>query len=453
MKSKMPLKIRQVIEQVGKEHGEGYVTAKRINGKYYVYVDKVVWDKEKGRTRTISKYLGRVDDDIFIPKRISDLEKAESIIREHGGRVVFNNDAEQYQNNVLQIPTEVEAKILMILSMNARANLSRWAENLGMEKSTLYHKVKHLEAKYGITYIPEIDFEKLGFQIYLFKMKFLDVIPGVPLLKEVMLSEPHVQVAFLVKGDYDLGAFILAESNLQLEDIIGSIRNKLMDYVSEARTTPAYTRNRLIPIRDEFFSVLEEKVWQKSKSNPHPSANQLLNREFIVLRELNKNGVEEFSKIDSKFGFASGQAQYSYHKLLSKGIIRRISMNMQKAIPSFIAEITKEIQDRKKFILNREQSMIEINEKKNMIDKYLYSADISAPNGSIAYLPIFGNDELQDTLATLVKLDLGRKYTTNIILDILAGNFCQRNFDVAYTTQQEVLESEYKHKHVKKEEY
>ena len=57
---------------------------------------------------------------------------------------------------------------------------------------------------------------------------------------------------------------------------------------------------------------------------------KLLKREYAVLKELNRNGTESFVDIDRKYGFDEGRSQFTYHKLKEKGIIKRITLSMDR---------------------------------------------------------------------------------------------------------------------------
>ena len=78
-----------------------YVTVKKINGRYYLYKQLGKWDKERKRTTVISEYLGRINDKgEFIRRRLSakeNLKDAESLIKEHGGEIIWRHNREEQE--------------------------------------------------------------------------------------------------------------------------------------------------------------------------------------------------------------------------------------------------------------------------------------------------------------------------------------------------------------------
>ena len=122
------------------------LSLKKISGRYYVYKESGTWEKELKKHKTISEYLGRIDESgRYIKKRRSariDLKEAKAIIEENGGEVIWhsnqpNPDAPQTSESRLNLK-ETDLKILTALSMNARIPASRLAEICGISKQMAY---------------------------------------------------------------------------------------------------------------------------------------------------------------------------------------------------------------------------------------------------------------------------------------------------------------------------
>ena len=172
--------------------------------------------------------------------------------------------------------------------------------------------------------------------------------------------------------------------------------------------------------------------------------DELLQREYAVLKELNKNGRIEFSEIDKKHGFDTGRAQYSYHKLRESGLLKRVTITMQNLPIKYTAVISASIIDEGRFRKSREGLIRSVIENPDTpINKYLLVGDVAAPDGITFCLPVFGSDDLDRDIEKLNSLKLGMEFTTAIVTNLLVGEFCYRRFDNAHTEWQTALEREY----------
>ncbi|EQD59169.1 transcriptional regulator, AsnC family, partial [mine drainage metagenome] len=122
-------------------------------------------------------------------------------------------------------------------------------------------------------------------------------------IKEVLEKEPRIQFAALLKGKYHLFMYLFAENTKTLDDTLYSIRSdevfaniRSLWQVSYITYAYGYT-----PIRQEFFDLLKERVWHRSKEHPKRKPEQILQREYDVLRILNRDGEEGSSvEIDNE---------------------------------------------------------------------------------------------------------------------------------------------------------
>ena len=85
-----------------------YVALEYINGKYYVYRHKSIYDKATRKQRTESEYLGKITaEGAFIPKSASKqekrLEEARVLLESQGARVIWpeSRESEEVQKTYL----------------------------------------------------------------------------------------------------------------------------------------------------------------------------------------------------------------------------------------------------------------------------------------------------------------------------------------------------------------
>ncbi len=415
----IPQIIKSAFEKLRKQYSF-YVALAKINGKYYVYRRSSRWDKPAKKRRSISEYLGRIEDDgSFIKKQ----KREEAVI----------SNQKSNESDFAIVPIEIGSKdleLLQILSMNARADISHLGKKiLGYEKSETYYRIKQLEKKLDLKYFAEVDVEKLGYLRFLIMVKFTESFPKLEELKETLEREPLVQLAVITKGDYDLIIYALAKNTgvAQLLDIVISLRKgKLAKYKSVWKTTLFEEHFGYIPIRQEFIDSIKK---------------ELLKRDYAVITELISNGVKGFTEIDKKYKFDEGRAAYTYHKLKEQGIIKRITASMQNTPVKYTGIIIKEITDEGVFRAKREKSLLDIVEKTNSVlgSKYLLTGNIGNPDGSMLFMPVFNENEFDKEIEKLVNLDLGINLKSLLITGLVLGSFCYRRFDLVYADQYKPL--------------
>ncbi len=340
----------------------------------------------------------------------------------------------------------IERNILTILSMNGRAPLSFIKDRIGITKYPTYRRIKQLEEKYSISYTAEVDTKSLGYMCFLILIRFIKKVPITSDLDKIFQSEPRIQTAFVLNGgDYHLMLSMFVDSESEINDI----RRKLMkttlliDYPAEWFITPFYDTYGFIPLRPDFIDMIKERSKLKTigiRPNLTENQSKIIDREFSVLKELNSNGTISFSDIDKKYGFDRGRSQYSYYKLMQKGILKRVTINMQPEEALYPAIVFMKIIDYKKF--NRHRNYLSnaiIKESGRSMNRYLLVGDIWMPFTAIFIFNVFG-DELDRITKELSKIK-GTEIKAAVISKILLGSLCCRLFDNSYSIQQSNLEA------------
>lgn len=438
----LPDKVKVTLDNLKKEY-KFFVSLKKINNRYYLYRQTTAWNKEKKKLKVISTYLGRIlDNGAFIKKEITkedELENAKAIILARGGKVIFPQ-TDKLENLSLSDVDPIEKKIITTLSMNSRSASGLIEMQTGMKRSTIYTKIKQLEKKYGIFYTTEINIHKFGYFRFLVMAKFIDKKPSPEEIFNAVQNEPKIQLVTILNGRYDLLMYVLAESNEAIADLVIKIRKtSLSKYPTEWYIDSFAEGFNSVKVRDEFIDELKGKFNTK---------------EYLVLKELNKNSVLPFTEIDRICNFDKGRSQYAYYRLFQEKKIIRTTIFMSKPPVKYIGIIFLYLIDYQKFISNRMKILQNImSDTPSILNQYLLTGDIGIPKGIILFLPILKEGDLEDAKSKIDKLNLGARIETSIITNIILGQFLYRKLDVNYSRQYEVLVEQYHLPTVKRIDY
>ena len=426
----LPTSVAECLNALRKGH-QHYITVKVINGKYYAFEVISKWDTTSKKRKTLTTYLGSIKDNgLFAPAVHRAYARAQEV------------------NKTMQTLGKYDLDILTNLSMNGRMSIPSLAKRLGTSITAARYQIEKIGSKYSLRYMAEIDTGALGYLSYVTFVKFKSKIPSFTEIKEVLENEPRVQIAASLSGEYQLLIYFLSRSNSDIATFIYNLQTNtnFNKYSAEFFTTPDFTSYGFTPIRDKFFELLEEQVWERTKDSPIPRSDQISRRVFNVLKELTSNGSLEFHEIDIKYGYTSGASQYTYHQLIENGTIKRITISITPNNVKYNAIILAKITNGKSFGKTRKNLLKEIisQETEGLINKYVLTSDIETPHGILFVLPIVKESDLHVVQAQLQKQVKGIEQTTIIITEIILGSFCYRRFDNTYSKQYRRLIEEYK---------
>jgi len=422
-----------------KRASSGYIEIKHIKGYFFVYQSTSRWDREKKKPIKVPLYIGRITNagQLIRAKR----KKPRGATPQQGIKMEQPQAESQKNPEIIaaeEKPYKHERQMLRILSMNGRISMPVIGKMVGLRETAVSSQIRKLEKKYSISYIPEIDVTKLGYIQFLITMEFLEEMPNVEELRTILAQEKRVQIAFLTKGDFHLMIYVLARNSIEINSIVINIRKKL-HCKSISITAPVEEDYGFIPLRQEFIEMLKD---------------DLLVRDYAVLKEFVNNSKIDFSEIDRKYGFDKGRSQYSYHKLRDKGIIKRVTISLESLPIRYVGLIVSTIIDQVGFAQDREKILSNlIGESSHNLNKYILVNDIVSPSGIVFYLPVFNFGDLESIAEEILKLNPGIRIKTLIITNILVGKFCFRNFDNAYSIQEGILVKEYSEKPKPKLDY
>ncbi|MGI0134200.1 MAG: Lrp/AsnC family transcriptional regulator, partial [Candidatus Micrarchaeaceae archaeon] len=331
---KLPSAVADALEKARKELGSN-VSISRLNGHYYVYRRSTRWDKEKKKVRSIAEYLGKITDDgTFIRKGMveGDLEHARELIIARGGSVTLP-EATAAGRAALSVSEPLNAtdrKILTALSMNSRASLGLIGRLSGLKPSSVHYRIKQLEERFGIRYIAEPSIIKLGYLEYIALLRFVGKRPDVNALKDAFSKVHNVQLVLLTSGRYDMVIRFVARSNENSSSLFYSLMkdDTIGEYDMGWTISPFFSSYGFVPLREEFYDLLKERIWKRSKDTPRMLPGQITEREHAVLRELNSGANKDFTDIDKRLGLERGTSRYTYYRLVEQGILVRPTITM-----------------------------------------------------------------------------------------------------------------------------
>jgi len=330
--------------------------------------------------------------------------------------------------------------------MNARITVPELSKITGLSNTAVNYHLRNLEKRYDIKYILEIDIEKFGYMNYIIFIKFKDKKPTYQEIKEQLEKIPDVQLAITTSGTYDIVIFMIAkmtsEARFTMYDLMRQI---LSSYNIEWIATPAFQSTfGFIPLRDQFFNALKEKVWARTKERPRPLPDEITEVEYNVIKVMNDDANADFTEIDRQINADRGRSNYAYHQLKKRGIIKRptISINDVKSKSDVLFIITPVNFD--KWAPSRKELLLDIiKEGKRKFDMYSFGVDIMVPRGVLLLTSIINDESIETRLDELYKRMKGVSIHALMVTSIPTGSINHRLFDKTVSSQYEILVSEY----------
>jgi DNA-binding Lrp family transcriptional regulator len=427
-----------------------FVSLKCIHGKYYyLYKQSTKWDKESKKLRGKSEYLGKfTPDGKFIAKlrgAPKDLEKAINVVKAYGGNVTMPEEAQDEEEAAQVQVSGLDKKLLTELSMDARVSAGDVAKHIGITVGKAAHRIKDVISRYAIRPTIEIKPDTFGFTRYLVTVKFLSKEPDYGAVREVLGKEPKIQLVMVGEGDYNIIIYLVIEDIHSLERLVYEIRSNPVFASYPSRWHATYLEEPYgwyMPMRDEFFDILKERVWHRSKEYPRKLSEQLLFSEYAVMKELNRNSRIKFSEVDKRYGFNKGHSSRIYEKLLERKTIKRSTIIMGKSLMKYPVFFYLEQLDigsfnaaRKSFLANL------VEETDSPINKYMYTADVASPYGTALMAPVLKDGESEKLKEGLNRDVKGIALHSTIVTSILVGSLGVRRFDTKKSSSYEILQS------------
>lgn len=433
-----PAAVEKTLEALRKA-SKNKVSISLIKGRYCVYEYAYVDDEKTGAARKRQFYMGWIGTDgkMNPASHRSDRTRAGSLDRylELSGRLADGDKAVH--------PDTIDRMILTELSMNSRMPVPEMARKIGASRSTVTYRLAKMEKSYGIRKTVEIFPEKFGFVRYLITVKFLEGRPDRSAMKSLFEQESRIQMVFLLKGGHDMLLYAVAESVSVLDDMLYRLRSDRIFGGTRSLWRVGYMRETygFVPLRDRFFDLLKGRVWTRSRDSPRRRLDQLLMSEYATIKEMNLDAGTDFAAIDEKYGLHRGSAQYTYHRLIDKGVIERSTITMQRLPMKYCGFLYVMQEDINAFNLSRRRHLLGLlNETDTPSNAYALLADVSAPYGFVLMAPIFEGtiDEIAENLSKSIR---GISVESSVVTEELIGSIGMRRFDNKMAPQLELINS------------
>ena len=420
-----------------------FIALKHINGKYYVYSQTTTSDRKTKKIRSISNYLGRINESgAFIKKRASDLDdikNAREIIEALGGKVVMPETLkEDIEELYMQKIDPIDRTILTALTMNSMESTASIGTKVGMKASSVHYRIRRLEEKYFIKYTVELDTEKLGYNAYIAFVKFNGSSPSKEIISEALRNRARVQFAAFIKGQYDLMIYFLAEDNSKVANLIYDIRvnSGLKMFPSYWQVTSLKEYYGFMPLRNEFFELLKERVWHREKEFIRKTPWQITKSEYAVMKDLNM-GIRNLNEINKRNELKSQSSRYAYMKLRDTETIKRPTILMQNIPLKYNAVLIATLTDSNAFIQTRKGLLGHIIKEidGSITNKYSLEGDTDSPDGAIFISSLLKENDLDMIKKDFNESIKGMELEDMIITDTIIGSLGHRLFDNKYSNQ------------------
>jgi DNA-binding Lrp family transcriptional regulator len=444
----LPANIKAALKKIQSQR-KHYVEVKLINGRCYVYESTSRWDGAAGKVRKSSKYIGKITGDgRFVAARPrtpgSEAARVAAATRQERFAIGAGRQAAQSPGRSLE-GDEIDRRMLGLLSMSGRAGIPEIAEDMGIGEGSAEWRKRRIEKRYGIRYIAEIDVGKLGYLTYIIFIKFEGRKPGIRDAARELEKEPSVQLAMMTYGRYDIIMYMVISKYDDIKAHLFGFRSRIFPGMDrKLYVVPIYLDYSFVPLRPVFLDELKKKVWTRSAQKPKPAEGELLAREYAVIRSLGIDGRQDFSRIDREYGLQPGSARYTYHRLLDRGMVQRITVSMQNIHVSYISAMLLQKINHNKFAACREMLLRHIIDDRpgSVTNRYALVGDIKVPEGVFFLMPVRDDRDMLDADEALGKIG-GAEADSSIVTNIIVGSLCYRRFDNSQSSQYRIIENEY----------
>ena len=331
--------------------------------------------------------------------------------------------------------------------MNARITVPELAKITGLGNTAVNYHLRNLERRYDIKYLLEIDIEKFGYINYIAFVKFKDKRPTYEEMKEQLEAIPYVQAAMTTKGIYDMVIFLVVEANSEARGTLYKLTtNAFSSYDIEWNMTPAYFGGfGFIPLRNQFFEILKQKVWKRTKERPRPAHDEITETEYNVLKAMNSNAAADFASIDKEIGSDIGRSNYAFHQLMNKDIIKRATLSMQNLPLKSDALLLFTHTNINAWKPTRELLFLEIIKENKLLplDRYSFVCDTMSPKGGLLLTHTSKDEDIDIISENLIRNINGIRVDSLIITKQVLGSINNRLSDKTQTRQYELLISDY----------
>jgi len=349
----------------------------------------------------------------------------------------------------------LKSEMLRYLSINGRASIDDIARHIKMPKATTYALFNELVKEYRLHFVPEINindiwkFEfikiskhkstkreikeealekipELGLEEYISFVKFNGAVPSEEEILNAIKDFAEPQYVAKLHGEDDLVIYEVGKSFYNVNKFIINFSKSMKKYNMIINTSRIVTDFGFFPLRNELLDTL-----------------MLPDTSKALLEGLNIDARGEIKEIAKRFNKKPELLLYAMDRLKRGGLLERLTYfeaqpknNIGGIIKIVITNESKFIESKNKFLLEL------VKQKEGEHTKYTYICDIMNPSGILFFVNLGSNEEIDNITNNFSKVLKGVEMEYITITKSIFGSLGVRNFDMRYSAQYKVLESE-----------
>ncbi|MGC8662655.1 MAG: hypothetical protein ACP5RT_02625 [Candidatus Micrarchaeia archaeon] len=349
----------------------------------------------------------------------------------------------------------LKLEILKYLSINGRASIDDIARRIKMPKATTYTLLNEVIKEYAIRFVPELNindvwkFEfikiskhkstkreikeealekipELGLEEYISFIKFNGEVPSEEEILEAINNSPVPQYVAKLHGEDDLIIYEVGKSFYTINKFIINFLKSMKKYSMVVNTSRIVTDFGFFPLRNDLLDML-----------------MLPDTSKALLEGLNIDARGEIKEIAKRFNKKPELLLYAMERLKQGGLLERITYFESRPKDSINGILKIVVTNESKFLESRMKWFMElVKQKSGEHTKYTYICDIMNPSGVLLFVNLNSNEEIDYIINTFTKILKGVDITYITITKNIFGSLGVRNFDLRYSAQYKVLESE-----------
>ena len=210
-----------------------------------------------------------------------------------------------------------EKAILKVLSVDARASLTKLSKSAQCSVVTATRIMDRMTERLDIKFTLEVDMDRLGLSDrHILTVKF-EKEPDEAFLQNVFRNDKYSQDVYLTKGDFDLLIFAATDTPINYTLWETDLAANLSDYQADLRPSEfVFPQLGYVPLNDSFVDFIREEM----KTDKYDKQ---------ILKLLNQNCRISYREMSKILGMKEDTIRYRLFRLVRKGIIRRFTIAVQ----------------------------------------------------------------------------------------------------------------------------
>ncbi|HUC38949.1 MAG TPA: Lrp/AsnC family transcriptional regulator [Candidatus Acidoferrum sp.] len=214
--------------------------------------------------------------------------------------------------------SDIKRKILRELSENSRISITHLAAKLHCSRNTISSNIKRLEEEYGMQYILDFNKQRLGLtQLHVWLVKF-DRMPPHDVIKRSFAAAKGVQIVAQTNGDFDLFAFIIADTpENYVKNGMAAIAG-LLDYKPKISIALLMLKHTgFFPVDDYAIELFSNRF-------------KLSKLDIRLLSTLNSNSRLGYGDLAKRLGTSPETIRYRMKRIARLGVIDQFTIVLKR---------------------------------------------------------------------------------------------------------------------------